>query len=130
MVYPMPDSLNNKSKLIVYIDTVGCSKCRISRLIRYEELFRLSKSSGAFELVVMISTKEKEREAIIEHLSLINLPFPVYIDKNNNYLKMNPLLSDNERFYNLCINKEGLPIYIGDPTSGPDWMELFKNVIL
>ena len=41
-VFPMPDSLRNKAKLIVYIDSTECTSCRISHLGLYNNTFRIS----------------------------------------------------------------------------------------
>ena len=37
-VYPMPDSLRQKSMVIVYVDSAECATCKISRLWTYESL--------------------------------------------------------------------------------------------
>ena len=40
--YPMADSLRDRAKLIVYIDSSECTTCRISHIGQYHELFQLS----------------------------------------------------------------------------------------
>ena len=36
-VYPMPDSLREKPKLIIYIDSTECTTCRISHFGEYRK---------------------------------------------------------------------------------------------
>lgn len=55
-VYPMPDSLREKPKLIVYIDSAECTTCRISRLGRYKETKNLLDKEGISLVVLLENT--------------------------------------------------------------------------
>ena len=46
-VFPMPEELRSCPKLIVFVDSTECSKCRIDNFIRYESLFELSRTTGS-----------------------------------------------------------------------------------
>ena len=69
-IFPMPDSLRSKTKFIVFVDSTECSKCRISRFVRYGDMFRLSAETRAFVPIFLLSTAKAEQQEIIEHLLL------------------------------------------------------------
>ena len=40
-VFPMPEELRSRPKLIVFVDSTECSKCRVNNFIRYESIMDL-----------------------------------------------------------------------------------------
>ena len=128
-VYPMPDSLRKGTKLIIFVDSTECSKCRISRFIQYEPFFKESLKTGRFDVLLLLSIKENETEELVSFLSLIESPFPIYIDDKHCFMQLNPILSSDSRFQGLLIDREGHPLLIGDPASSDKIREMFFSQI-
>ena len=61
-------SLDPRAKCILYIDSTECTSCRIGRLAAYSDLYRRSQESSAFDFVVVISPKAKERERAVSQI--------------------------------------------------------------
>ena len=125
-VFPMPDSLRDKPKLLVYIDSTECTTCRISHFWEYQEVFDLSARTGTFEIVLLLSDKEFDTIPLIRYLSDLGCPFPLYVDVENLYLKNNPSIPDDFRLHSLLIDNEGKPIFAGDPSHSRQLREVFE----
>lgn len=128
-VYPMPDSVRNKRKLIVFVDSTECSKCRMSRFIQYEPFLKVSDSSGKYEVLLLLSIKEAESEELIEFLSLLDSPYPVFIDSKHEFLRINSVIPADPRFHSMLIDGDGRPLLFGDPASGDRLKKLFFDRI-
>lgn len=129
-VFPMPDSLRTKTKFIVFVDSTECSKCRISRFVRYGDMFRLSAETQAFVPILLLSTARSEQAEIIEHLQQIELPFPVYLDLDHTFAHNNPRVMTDNRFHTVTVDGDGKVLLPGDPVENEDLMDLFRRRII
>ena len=127
-VYPMPDSIRGKAKLLIYIDSTECSKCRISSLARYESLYDMSKENALFELFPLICITNTTREDVLIQLEWQELPFPVYVCEGKESLTaLNPFVPALAKLHYMLLNQKNCPIMIGDPVNGEKMMSLFKK---
>ena len=118
-VFQMPEELREKSKLFVFIDSSECSMCNVSRLSRYQVVYDISKATESFEMFFLLSIKKSRVSSIVEELVYMELPCPVYIDEDNLFHTMNPLITNDSRFHTfLCV--DGIVKLIGDPTINPN----------
>lgn len=127
-VYPMPDSLRQKPMLIVYVDSVDCASCRVSKLWVYESLVE-TLSPYNVEVVILLANVDLEGIPITRYLSDIELSLPVYVDDRNEYLKDNPLVNQDSRFHSLLIDEAGCPSFVGDPLHSNKMMDVFNKAL-
>lgn len=125
----MPDSLHNKPKLIVFVDSTECSQCRISRFVLYEELFQTANRTHSFVPIILLTTKKAEYNDIIDHLLLIDLFCPVYLDDAFMFRKMNPFIPNDVRFQSLFLDKNNQICLVGDPSINDGLIPLYLNFI-
>lgn len=125
-VFPMPDSLRDKRKLIVYIDSTECTTCRISHLWEYQDLFNLSAQTGSFDVLLLMCNTEFESIPLIRYLSDQNLPYPVYVDTDKVFLKDNQVIPSDTRMHSLFVDSAGRPLFVGDPSRSGHMMTAFK----
>ena len=128
-VSQMDDSLRNVPKMIVFIDSTECSKCRISNFIRYEPAFALSDSTRAFKMMLLLSVRKKDLAGILEHVELIDLPFPVFFDTDNAFRRDNPVVPDDTRFHSFLVGKDNVPIFVGDPSVNEKMEGLLREAV-
>lgn len=126
-VYPMPDSLRDKPKLIIYIDSTECSLCSISRFVNYEPVFEFAYKSGLFETIILLSPKSQESHIIQDYLLSYNFSHPVYMDSEHMYKNSNPNIS-TEMFHCLLINSLGYPVFVGDPSDSAIKDLMFNSI--
>ena len=125
-VFPMPDSLRDKPKLIVYIDSTECTTCRISHLWEYQDLFDLSKKTRAFDILLLMCNTEFESIPLARYLLDQDLMYPVYVDTDKSFLKDNAVIPSDVRMHSLLVDSTGSPMFVGDPSRSGHMMTAFK----
>lgn len=130
VVYPMPDSLRAKAKLIVYLDSTQCASCRISHLESYHHLYHLSEELGSFEVVMLLSNIDLYGVPIARYVSDLELEHPVYVDVENKFLALNPSVpADEIRLHAFLTDDAGSPICVGDPSVSEKMLQLFMGAV-
>lgn len=87
-------------------------------------------SSNAFKVMFLLSPKKAEKEKIREYIRLVYMPYPICVDTDNAFRRMNPCIPDDYRFHCLYIGSDGVPLFVGDPTSNKKLGELFRRRVL
>lgn len=128
-VFPMPDSLRDKPKLIVYIDSTECTTCRISHFWEYQDMFDLSAQTEAFEVMLLLCNTEFELIPLPRYLSDQNLIYPVYVDTDKVFLKEKPFIPADTRMHSLLVDGTGRPMFVGDPSRSRLMMETFMSAL-
>lgn len=126
----MPDSVRNKVKLIVYLDSTECASCRISHLETYHHLFHLSEETGAFEVMMLLSNIELYGMPLSRYVLDQELEHPLYLDDENKFLQLNPSIpTEEKRMHAFLTDKIGAPIYVGDPSVSEEIFQLFMDTV-
>ncbi len=126
--FPMPETLRTTPKLIVFVDSTECSKCRIDKLVHYSGMFTLSKETNAFTISILISTPKLEYNEIYEHLLYSEIQYPIYLDDNNAFRRLNPSIPDESMFHTVTVNDNNEIVLVGDPVYNDRIMEMFNRV--
>ncbi len=128
-VFPMPDSLRSKAKLIVYIDSAECTTCRISHIEMYHELFQVSKEYESFAVMLLLSNINLNGIPVIRYLSDLRIEHPVYVDVDNEFLMINPVIPEDNRMHSFLIDKKGTPLCVGDPVVSEKMLQIFRESV-
>lgn len=128
-VGPLDDSLLSVPKLVVYIDSTECESCRVQKLYQYNRLAELSRNSMKYELFILFSPKQKGKEQFVKLLQHMDYPFPVYIDIENEFEKMNTFIPRDPRFHTFLVDGSNNPVIVGDPLAGEKMEEIFMSVL-
>lgn len=129
-VFPMPDSLRDSPSLIVYVDSAECTTCRISHIEMYHELFHISEEYGSFEVVLLLSNVDLNGIPLIRYLADLEIEHPVYVDVENEFLKLNPVIPADRRMHAFLIDKTGTPICVGDPVGSDNLLRVFLGAVV
>jgi len=124
-----PLTSNGRNKLIVYIDSCECTKCRIENIVRYEKLFEQADNSHSFCVFYIIYVPEKSYTDILDFLILMELPYPVYLDSKGLFRFLNPLFPEDPRYHTIYSDQNGNPLLVGDPVHNPAVCTLFNELI-
>lgn len=125
----LPDSVRTAEKLLYFVDSLQCSTCQISKFVRFGEIIRKADSTGRFEVVFLVSPKKGEKDFIRDYIKSIEMPFPICVDVDNAFRRINPAIPDDARFHCLYINAEGQPLLVGDPTVNERISTLLNKII-
>ena len=114
-------------KMIVFIDSTECSSCRLSKLMVYDSVERLSREGGNFRFVVLISAKKSESAKVRDLLLHSEISFPVYLDTEHDFRRLNPSIPDDVRFHSFFLDGSGHPVFIGNPAGSARMMSLLEK---
>ncbi len=128
-VFPMPDSLRNKPKLVIYIDSTECTTCRISHLWEYQTLFDLSSQTGSFYVMILMWNTEFKSIPLVRYLLDQNVTYPVFVDLNRSFLKDNSTIPDDIRMHSLLLDSLNKVKFVGDPSATTNMLEVFKQAL-
>lgn len=121
--------LINDNTLIIYIDSTSCSGCKISHFSDMLPLYHLSDSvEHNFSVMAIFSPKNENINEVESLLRLLKFPYPIYLDFDQQFAKINNLPSD-KRFHNFLISSDGKVKYVGNPLASEDLMSVFLNII-
>ena len=123
------NSKANNYKLIHFVPSFECSECAIANISQFNRLDSISKATGAFSLMVVFSPRADMAEHIIKLLNENSLSynFPVYIDINNQFQKLNPSIPTSTILHTFLINNDGTPVFIGNPLANKKLFNLFTK---
>lgn len=127
-VLPMPDSLREKAKLIVYVDSSSFVPCRISKMPIYDKIIS---EAAAFqvEVVILLGNRSFSGIPLTQYVADRNLGLPIYVDEDNVFLTLNPAAAADSRLNSFLVNRQGTPVLVGDPVLSPGIAELFARVL-
>lgn len=109
--------------IVSYIDKKECLSCNL-QLSSWKNFFAEIKERNivAPDLIVVINPST--REDAIQVLKENNFDWPVCIDIDNDYFKMNNLFDDRS-FYTLLLDGENKVILVGNPVHSDKIKELY-----
>ena len=115
--------------MVMYYDSTECSQCRINHLSDCLPLYELSDSIGTFRIVTIFAPRQEEYDEVIRQLMVLDFPYPVYVDFDGSFRKANPCIPEDNRFHSFLLDKEGHPVFVGNPLASDRMMELFKEAL-
>ena len=117
----------NGFKIVNYIDSVGCTPCRLNLTKWKEFIHDLNQVSIDSTLVLMIVSDS--RFNVVYQISMWDkFTYPIYIDVADSLNRLNHFSSD-ERFQTLLLDKDNKVVAIGNPINNPKVKELYFKII-
>ena len=114
--------------MVVYMDSVSCSRCIMNSLRYWNDLFYLEKE-GRVYFSFILSADHGNKDEIIESYKASGLKHEVYVDTSGVFRRQNPQITDNRLLHDLLINKNDSVVLIGDPTKNNKLNEMFFSII-
>jgi hypothetical protein len=118
-----------KAKLILYYDTLSCQSCSIHHIVQMEPLFDRSKKSGKFDVLIIFSPKSDECANVITDLVTLDYNFPIYVDTYGSFRDENKCIPLDIRFHAFLLDKNGHPIFVGNPLDSNPLNDLFEKAL-
>lgn len=122
--YPFQEAQN---KVLIYIDSVGCTSCKL-QLSRWKELMAYTDSltNGSLPYVFIFQSSDSKKIKGVTKLD--HFDHPVYLDRNADFVKLNPL-PDNSSFHTFLLDKNNKVLVIGNPVLNPTVKDLYVKEI-
>ncbi len=109
---------------VLYIDSTECSSCRLNNLTMYESF---ANSIKPVDFYVIFSPTKKEQNHLKHLASRLNTSFQILFDTLSVFQTINPSIPNDHRFHAFLLDKEGYPVFIGDPVYNKRLYPVFLN---
>lgn len=116
---------NDTLRLVYYYDKHECFNCAI---VHAYELCNLFDENNRFIPIILFSPKEKQRGIVLQQLLAMNYDFPIYVTEDNDWVKKSSI-PRNPSFHFFLLDKNGTPIFVGDPVRIDGDGDLFIKVL-
>ena len=116
-------------KMVIYNDSLECSSCKIMHMEDVKDLYELSEEYPGLGIYTIFSPRQLEYDGAMVDLMRLNYPYALYVDMDGAFEKANPGLPDDKRFHSFLLDRDGHPVFIGNPTANEQLWVLFKEVL-
>ena len=113
---------------VMYHDSLACSNCQIAHLIDNISLYESADTSD-FQVVTVFSPRQEEYDEIMRQLMILDFPYPIYVDFNCSFRKLNAGIPEDVRFHSFLIDNDGHPVFVGNPAASDDLWKLFDKAL-
>lgn len=117
-------------KFVYYIDSTECSSCSIAHFSVFNRLIDLSEKNDSFDFYIILSPKILNAEELARDISVFEYDFPVYIDNQARFRKLNRHIPSNKLFHQFLLNGENNPVFVGSPLTNKQMSELFDKTLV
>ncbi|WP_328516882.1 DUF1573 domain-containing protein [Bacteroides muris (ex Fokt et al. 2023)] len=126
------DTLNNfvprvDYTIVSYVDSVGCMSCKL-QLSKWKSFIAELISISQNDVPVIFFFHPKNMEELIYRLEFDKYNFPVCVDIENKFDKLNNFPSDMS-FQTFLLDKDNKVLAIGNPIHNPKVKELYLKII-
>lgn len=112
-------------RLIVYTDSVQCSSCALTGLLQSGKLVDTIQSCKTYCRVYFVFTPPAtERTSLKNRAHRSNFRYPIYIDRNQAFIKANPHIPALPMMHAFLTDKDGNVILAGNPFSNQRMLEM------
>ena len=117
-------------KFVVLYDSTECSSCRVNRLEQYNDISDLTDRYGVrVSPIIIFSPATAQMSELKRELRLQKLSFPIYIDSNHTFERINPCIPVDRRLHAFLLNRDNEVVLIGDPINNPALWDLYAKTI-
>ena len=116
-------------KLIVIIDHEMCTKCQVSHLPLYENLFSLPGAEIDYDVMIIVEPDDNGPSEALSCILKTRFPHPVLLDADRQFTSLNSILFGSFRFNVFMIDKSGKPVFVGNPTLTDAMMSSFTEAV-
>lgn len=124
------DTESVSARLIVYVDSLECSSCKVGHMYEYNEITDYRNVAGEQYLPMFIfSPPGRAVKELLYRIRSSHFEYPVFLDESGAFPKANPHVLADSRFHTFLLDKNGRIILVGDPVRNQPLWELYKTTI-
>ena len=116
----------SKYKIVRYIDSIGCVSCKLKLPMWKEFINKMNSFQDSVSFIFIFQPKDIEE--LQYKLFCDNFNYPVNIDSDDQFNKINKLLTD-DTFHTFLLNEKNHILSIGNPIENPSIKDLYFKII-
>lgn len=116
-------------KLVVYMNSTQCDGCRLKDLLVWKHYMRQFDSIVTPDSLRFVFIFHPKDTAVLEQqLTLYDFDRPVWVDRNGDFERMNPLPAD-PAFHTFLLGRDDRILLVGSPVGRPGMWKLYKESV-
>ena len=121
-------NFDKRPTFVIYHDSLACNTCQIIHMTDNIKLYERADTSD-FQVVTVFSPRQEEYDEVMRQLMILDFPYPVYVDFNCSFRKLNTGIPEDVRFHSFLLDKNGHPVFVGNPNANETLNHLFEKVL-
>ncbi len=115
---------------VIYKDAKSCVPCLLEHMSEYQDLIDCRDKVGTgFYPVFLFSPSRNRLQTVRYTLCRTRFRFPFFIDKNNDFPKLNKAIPKDRNLHVFLLDKSRRVVLVGDPRHNPRLMGLYRETI-
>lgn len=119
---------NTPLKLCVYVGPDYCTSCYLKKMFQWEDFIEMEKG-GEFFIYFIFTPQEGCENNFHRFFYQAELNHPFYIDKNKEFLTLNPHIPQEAPFHTFLLNENNNVILVGDVLHNETIENKFRNIL-
>lgn len=117
-------------KLIVYYDSTSCSSCMVSKMFLWNDIIDyVDTFKGKFSLYFIFSTSKKDSKQLIFSINNSGFSYPILIDTNNEFAKLNTHLPSNKLLHTFLLDENNNVVIVGNPMQNKHIEQMMQTYV-
>ena len=127
---PCIDFTNQNYKILLYVDSAGCSSCRLKQLSEWENIIEETDSlfSGEVDFLFFFQPKKQDEKELQFLFRQFGFQHPVYIDTKREIDRINKFPAQTE-YQCFLLDRDNKVLMIGNPSNNTGIWQLYKKYI-
>ncbi|MEL5893766.1 DUF1573 domain-containing protein [Bacteroides sp. GD17] len=113
--------------ILCYVDSIGCMSCKL-RLPEWKDFIYKMDSMSHGNIPFVFVFQSKATNDLIHFLKKTGFDYPLFIDTNNNFDRLNGFPTDIQ-LQTFLLNRDNKVIAMGNPIYNPKVKELYINIV-
>ena len=115
-------------KMVIYIDSSGCSPCAIDRLYQWNNWIKSPEyNQDTLDFIFIVAPKRDQLEDVRLTVDYCGLQKPVFIDTTYVFRQINKYIPDNKRFHTFMLDRNDSIVVVGNPFENEQLENLIKR---
>lgn len=108
------DYFVTRPTFVAHFPPEDCIDCQIAHLADYYPLLALAEKYS-FDVLLIVSPSEEDNLRIISSIIGGKFLFPVLVDPEDSFSRLNPDIPSDPRFNHFLIDRDRHPVFVGNP---------------
>lgn len=121
--------LGEYATMIIWYDSIRCSLCHLNIIEKWQDFFDYNGFLKGFKPIILFTPSQDERKVFEKPLVIPDFDYPIYVDIENSFAKINPQLSRCKSQNVFLLDRNGAIVLVGSPLSNKDMWNLYDNTI-
>ena len=111
------------------MDSIQCSSCHLNRMPKYSQYASFEELYPDFQVVAIMWPNAESAPTMAAEIAHRAFPFDVFLDKDGSFAAANPTIASNRDHHCFLLDRDGHPVFSGDPASTSGKEMLLHNTL-